>query len=99
MKFYDILAKESKNEKEEYEYLNLLDSPHLFKEIKNFKGKKVLEIGSGTGRITEKIINEKPQTLVSIESSTKKIILITSIYSKNLFLKQMMVFGVIVFVI
>ena len=91
MKFYDLLAKNhlSNNEKEEYNYLNKLDSQEFFNEIRKVKGKKVLEIGSGTGRITEKIINEHPSALVSVEFSSKTAKILSNKFPKLILLKSL----------
>ena len=49
---------------------NFLNDQNIIKKIinlKNIKGQNIVEIGPGKGAITDKIINEKPNSLILIE--------------------------------
>ena len=51
----------------------LIDKNIIYKIINliNIKNKDILEIGPGTGALTDQIINQNPKSLIGVEKDTK----------------------------
>ena len=69
---------------------NFLKDQNIIKKIinlKNIKGKNIVEIGPGKGAITDKILNEKPDSLILIEKDNNLLNNLKEKYKKFKFIK------------
>ncbi|MFC1616506.1 class I SAM-dependent methyltransferase [Patescibacteria group bacterium] len=75
---YTIYAKEYQ---ETEEYLDTFDRNALMLYLKNLKGKKILDVGAGSGRIIN-ILDQDESKIVALDSSKEMLELLKKKYSK-----------------